>query len=142
MIEESKPEKNGSATRTATALGILSIALAVITILMAVNIIPTMNSNKAAKLVNVGIGGYDQPRQHTLRVTGWICNTGLEPSYHTQLHVQGVYTTGGEAIDTYVDIGNGGVVYGQDSAKVDVNVGYSADGLGSWTVTPVWTYVP
>ena len=126
----------------AVSLGILSIVLALIIILMTVNIIPTMNTNRTAKLVNVGMGGQDFPGQHSLHITGYVCNVGLETAYHTQLHVQGVYTTGGEAIDTYVPIAYGGVIYGLDNTKVDAVVTYSADGLGSWTITPIWSYTP
>ena len=126
----------------ATAFGLLSIVLAIIIILLAFNIIPTANSNRPAKLVNVGLGGSDFPSQHTLHLSGYVCNGGVDTAYHTQLHVVGVYTTGGEAMDTMVPIGNGGVIYGADSTKINVDVSYSAAGLGSWTVTPVWSATP
>ncbi len=140
-VQDMSENKSGT-KKIAGALGILCIVLAVLVILLATNVIPTMNSNRPARLVNVGMGGYDLPNQHTLHISGYVCNVGVETAYRTQIHVVGVYTTGGEAMDTYVDIGNGGVIYPGGSAKVDTHVAYSADGLGSWTITPVWTYTP
>jgi hypothetical protein len=109
--------------------------LAIIIVLLAFNVIPTANSNRPAKLVNVGLGGADAPSYHTLHISGYFCNVGVETVYHTQLHIVGVYTAGGQAIDTFDSIGNGGVIFGADSTKVSAVVSYSADGLGSWTVT-------
>ncbi len=125
----------------AAILGILCIVLAVMVILTATNVIPTMNSNRAARLVNVGMGGYDIPNQHVLHIDGYVCNVGLDTAYHVQVHVVGEYTTGGEAIDTYVDVGSG-IVYGGENAHITANVAYSANGLGSWIITPVWSYTP
>jgi hypothetical protein len=125
----------------AAILGILSIVLAVMVILTATNVIPTLNSNRSARLVNVAMGGYDIPNQHVLHIHGYVCNVGLDTAYHVQVHVVGVYTTGGEAMDTYVNVGSG-VVYGGDNSEVTADVAYSANGLGSWTITPVWSYTP
>jgi hypothetical protein len=134
-------EKSGAAKQVATALGILSIVLAVIVMLLAMGIIPAVNSNRAPRLVNVGVGGYDIPDQHVLRINGYVCNVGVDTAYHTQIHVRALYETGGVAIDTWVDIGNGGVIYGAESTQVKVDVGYSgsASGLGSWTMEPMWS---
>jgi hypothetical protein len=139
--DKSPVEKSQLKTITYT-FGVLSIVLALLVVLMAFNAIPTANSNRPARLVNVGLGGNDLPSQHVLRLSGYVCNVGVDPAYHTQLHVVGVYTTGGEAMNTYVNIGNGGIIYGSDSVKVSVDVSYSADGLGSWTLTPVWSSAP
>jgi hypothetical protein len=133
--------KKDPVRQIAAILGILSIVLAVMVILLAVNVIPTLNSNRSARLVNVGMGGVDVPDQHIVHIHGWVCNVGLDTAYHVQIHVVGVYTTGGEAMDTYVDVGSG-TVFGSYSAEVTADVGYSANGLGSWTVTPVWSYTP
>ncbi len=131
-----------TAKKIAAVFGILCIVLAAIIILMIANIIPVANSNVAPRLVNVGMGGRDNPNQHSLQIIGYVCNTGLQTAYKTQVHVVGVYTTGGVAIDTYVPIGNGQVIYGQGSTFVDAAVSYSADGLGSWTITPIWENSP
>jgi len=141
MAEVKVEPKKDTARQIAVVFGILSIVLALLVILMAVNVIPTVNSNRAAKLINVGMGGQDYGSEHRLHISGYVCNVGLETAYKTQLHVTGVYTTGGAAIDTYVDI-NPSIIYSQKSAYVEADVPYSADGLGSWYITPVWTYSP
>jgi hypothetical protein len=129
---------------------IACIVLAIVVVLMAVNVIPTLNSNRAAKLVNVGMGARDLGQDPTagsraLRVEGFVCNVGVESAYKCRLHIVAVYATGGNAIDTYIDIGigNSGVIYGSDSAKVSLDISYSADAaLGSWTMTPIWSATP
>ena len=133
--------KNGAVKQVATALGALSIVLALVVMLMAVGVIPTINSNRAPRLVNVGVGANDIASQHILRISGYVCNVGIETAYHTQIHVEALYETGGVAVDTWVDIGNGGVIYGAEFTKVSVDVSYSssASGLGSWRMTPVWS---
>jgi hypothetical protein len=88
----------------ALALGVLSVIQAIIIILMAANVISTVNSNRAARLINVGMGAQDNPSSHTLRITGYDTNVGIEPAYHAQIHVTAVYTQGGEAINTWVTI--------------------------------------
>jgi hypothetical protein len=129
-------------TKIAVALGVLCIVLALIVVLMGANVVPTFNSNKAARLINVGMGAQDIPSSHILRISGYVTNVGLDPAYHAQIHVTAVYTQGGEAIDTWVNVGNGGIIYGGDSVRVVTDVGYSSDGLGSWTITPAWANAP
>jgi hypothetical protein len=136
-------KKEADVTRQiALALGVLSVVLAIIIILMAANVVPTVNSNRAARLINVGMGAQDNPGARTLHITGYVTNVGLEPAYHAQIHVTAVYTQGGEAIDTWVNIGNGGIIYGSDSARISTDVTYSAEGLGSWTITPAFSATP
>jgi hypothetical protein len=140
---EAKDTSNqaSTATKIAVVFGILSIVLAVIVIMMSVNIIPTMNSNRSARLINVGMGGYDNAGSRTLHVSGYVVNVGLETAYKCQLHITAVYTQGGEAINTYIPI-DPQIIYSQQFRNVDVDVGYSAPGLGSWEITPEWTYTP
>ena len=110
------------------------------------NVIPLSSSTREAKLVNVGLGARDLGREsteRTLRIEGYICNVGTETAYKTRLHVVADYVTGWNAIDTYINIGSGGVIYGEDSIKVEENISYSAYAdLGSWTITPVWSATP
>ena len=134
-------EKKEPIRTIAFALGVLVIVLAFVTILMAVNVIPTVNSNRAARLVNVGMGGFDNSNQRILHISGYVCNVGLDTAYHAQVRVKGVYTAGGEAMNTLVDIPPG-TIFGGDSLRVEADVQYSAPGLGSWTITPVWSYTP
>ncbi|MCW4015682.1 MAG: hypothetical protein NWF06_04870 [Candidatus Bathyarchaeota archaeon] len=140
-------EKNSSNQLT-IVLGITCVVLAVIIVLMASNIIPTLDSNREAKLVNVGLGARDMGQtsnDRILRIEGYVCNVGIETAYKTRLHVVSDYAAGGNAIDTYIDIGigNGGVIYGGDSTKVSIDIPYSADAaLGSWTLTPIWSNTP
>ncbi len=139
--KETKKEAN-VANQVAIALGAISVILAIIVILMAVNVIPTLNGNRDARLINVGMGAQDSPSNHQLQISGYVTNVGLLPAYHAQIHVTAVYTTGGTAIDTWVNIGNGGIIYGGDSTRVVTSVSYSAEGLGSWYITPAWTDAP
>ena len=67
--KEAKSEAN-TVRQIAVVLGVLSIVLPVLVILMTVNAIPTMNNNRAARLVNVGMGGNNLPDQHVLHITG------------------------------------------------------------------------
>ena len=129
------------ATKIAVVFGILSIVLAVIVIMMSVNIIPTMNSNREARLITVGMGGSNDEGSRTLTIKGYVVNVGLDAAYKCQLHITGVYTEGGEAINTYKPI-DPGVIYGQKFREVTLQVGYSAPGLGSWEITPEWSYSP
>ena len=140
---EAKDTQNqaSTATKIAVVFGILSILLAVIVVLMSVNVIPTMNSNRAARLINVGVGGSNDAGAHSLHITGYICNVGLETAYKTQIHVTGVYTQGGQAIDTYVPI-SPSIIYSQEYAEINAYVTYAGDNLGSWYVEPVWSYTP
>ncbi len=139
---ETKQEAKATANQVAIALGAISVVLAIIVILMAVNVIPTLNSNREARLINVGMGAQDSPGTHTLQISGYVTNVGINPGYHCQIHVTAVYTTGGSAIDTWVNIGNGGIIYGGDSTRVVTSVPYSADGLGNWYITPAWSDTP
>ena len=141
MTEKTEIKKDGT-IQIAVALGVLSVILAVIIILMATNVIPAIDSNRPAKLINVGMGAQDSPINNILHISGYVTNVGVDTAYHTQIHVVAVYTTGGKAVDTWVNIGNGGIIYGQDSTKVSTDVSYSADGLGSWTITPAWSDTP
>jgi len=129
-------------------MGITIIVLAVIIILMFFNYIPTLQSKEDAQLINVGLGARDLAKdppytERALMVSGYVCNVGEKPAYRARLHVVAIYATGGTAIDTYLNIGDGGVIYGGDSIKIETTIPYSATAeLGSWTLTPVWSATP
>jgi len=137
-----------SSKKLPITLGVVCIILAIVIVLMFFNFIPIWGSNKEAKLVNVGLGARDLGRdaqftERALRIEGYVCNVGIETAYKARLHVVADYVTGGNAIDTYVNIGLGGVIYGEDSSEVEVDIPYSAYAdLGSWTLTPIWSATP
>jgi len=129
-------------------LAITTTILAIVIVLMFANIIPTWNSNRDARLVNVGLGGRDLGQEppydvQALRIEGYVCNVGVETAYKSKLHVVSTYVTGGVALDTYITIGDGGTIYGGDSFKVEVEIPYSGNTpLGSSTLTPVCSLTP
>ena len=129
-------------------LGIIIVALVVVIVLMAFNYIPTLEGREEARLINVGLGARDLAKdppytERALRISGYVCNEGEKAAYKPQLHVVASYATGGTAIDAYLNIGEGGVIYGGDSCKIETDITYSATAeLGSWTMTPVWSATP
>jgi len=139
-------ENKGSSKILPITLGIICIILALVIVLMFFNVIPISSSTREAKLINVGLGARDLGREtaeRTLRIEGYVCNVGTETAYKTRIHVVADYVTGGNAIDSYINIGIGGVIYGEDSVSVESDISYSAYAdLGSWTITPVWSGTP
>lgn len=129
-------------------LGVIIVALVVVIILMAFNFIPILESDEEAHLINVGLGARDLAKdppytERALRIIGYVCNVGEKAAYKTQLHIFADYATGGTAIDSYVNIGEGGVIYGGHSYKIEMDIPYSATAeLGSWTLTPVCSATP
>ncbi len=132
-------------------LGVIIVALVIVIVLMAFNYIPTLESDEEAHLINVGLGARDLAKEppdsdeyaRALRISGYVCNVGEKAAYRTQLHVFADYATGGTAIDSYVNIGEGGVIYGGDSLKIEMDIPYSATAeLGSWTLTPICSATP
>jgi hypothetical protein len=141
-------EQKMASKKIPIVLGIIIVALVVVIILMFFNYIPTLESQEEARLVNVGLGARDLAKdppytERALHISGYICNVGEKAAYKTQLHVVAAYSTGGTAIDSYLNIGEAGVIYGVDSYKIEKDIPYSADvELGSWTLTPVWSATP
>lgn len=141
-------EYNNSGKRISIILGVATIILAVLVVLLFTNTIPTLNSNRAAKLVNVGLGardlGQDPPEYvRSVRVEGYVCNIGIETAYKTKLHVVAHYVTGGVALDQYITIGEGGIIYGGESARIYLNIPYAGDtDIGNVILTPEWNDSP
>ena len=141
-------EYKNSAKKIAIIFGITSIILAALVVLTFTNTIPTMNSNRAAKLVNVGLGardlGQDPPEYvRSVRVDGYVCNVGIETAYKTKLHVVANYVTGGVALDQYITIGDGGIIYGGESARIFLDIPYAGDtDIGNIILTPEWNDSP
>ena len=123
-------------------LGVATVVLAVVVVLLFVNVIPTVNGNRAARLVNVGLGSRDLGQE--VHVEGYVCNIGVETAYKTRLHVVAYYVTGAVALDQYVNIGDGGIIYGGgESTRVDLNIPYSGDAdIGNCILTPQWSQSP
>lgn len=144
-MEEQKPLRK----KVTTILVITTAILAIVIVLMFANIIPTWNSNREARLVNVGLGARDLGQEppydvQALRIEGYVCNVGVETAYKSQLHVVSTYVTGGVALDTYINIGDGGTIYGGGhSIKITVDIPYSGNtALGSSTLTPTCSQTP
>jgi len=144
-VEEQKPLRK----KVTTILVITTAILAIVIVLMFANIIPTWNSNREARLVNVGLGARDLGQEppydvQALRIEGYVCNVGVETAYKSQLHVVSTYVTGGIALDTYINIGNGGTIYGGDSIKINVDIPYSGNtALGTTSIlTPTCSQTP
>jgi hypothetical protein len=142
-------EQKSSVRTLPIILGVVIIVLALLVVLMFVNVVPTLNSNRAPKLVNVGLGsrdlGQDAPLYtRAVHVEGYVCNIGVETAYKTKLHVIAYYVTGAVALDQYVNIGDGGIIYGGgESTKVDMNIPYSGDAdIGNVILTPEWSPSP
>ena len=141
-------EYNNSGKKIAVILGVTALVLAALVVLLFTNTIPTMNSNRAAKLVNVGLGardlGQDPPLyERSVRVDGYVCNIGIETAYKTKLHVVAHYVTGGVALDQYITIGDGGIIYGGESARTYLDIPYAGDtDIGNIILTPEWSDSP
>jgi hypothetical protein len=141
-------EYTSSGKKVTIILGITTTILAIVVVLMFVNIIPTWNSNRAAKLVNVGLGSRDLGQDPSynvreLRIECYVCNVGVETASKSKLHVVATYVTGGIALDQYVSIGDGGIIYGGESTKIELNIPYTGNtDLGSCTLTPECSQSP
>lgn len=141
-------ERRSYGKKVTIIFGVTTAILAVVVVLMFANVIPTLNSNREAKLVNVGLGSRDLVQDppynvKELMIEGYVCNVGVETAYKTRLHVVATYVTGGIALDQYLTIGEGGIIYGGDSTHVEINVPYTGNTeLGSCTLTPVWSNSP
>ena len=141
-------EYNNSGKKISIILGVATVVLAVLVVLLFTNTIPTMNSNRASKLVNVGLGardlGQDPPLyERSVRVEGYVCNIGVETAYKTKLHVIAHYVTGGVALDQYITIGDGGIIYGGESARIYLDIPYAGDtDIGNCILTPEWSISP
>jgi FlaG/FlaF family flagellin (archaellin) len=140
-----KSEKKGVSKVIVVLLGVICIVLAVTTVLFAFNYIPTVNSNRSPKLVNVGLGANDlsdeYPYESKIHIVGYIINTGLEPAYKTKLHVVAYLTTGAVAIDDYYEI-SGGMISGGEIAQIDITTSYQSFGITRTTMTPEWSAIP
>jgi len=141
-------EQKSSGKMLPIILGVAAIALAAVVVLMFVNVVPTLNSNRSAKLVNVGLGSRDlgqaAPFIKAVHIEGYVCNIGVQTAYKTRLHVVAYYVTGAVALDQYVNIGNGGIIYGGgESTKVDLDIPYSGDAdIGNVILSPEWSLSP
>ena len=107
-----------------------------------------LSSAQAPNLVNVGLGGADLSQQppytQSLRVTGYVVNTGNSAAYNAKLHVVAYFAAGAKAIDTEVTIGNG-IISGKTSVQIDVDVPYSGSysiAASSALMTPEWSATP
>jgi len=138
-------EKKGVSKIVVIGLGVLCIILALTTILMAFNYIPTVNSNRAPNLINVGLGANDlsdeYPRESKIHITGYVVNTGLDAAYKTKLHVVAYLQTGAVAIDDYYEIG-GGIISGGEVKQIDLTIPYQGSGVTRTTMTPEWSNTP
>ena len=141
-------ENKASGNKFLIILGITTAILAIIVVLMFVNIIPTWNSNREARLVNVGLGARDLTQsppytEKAIHIEGYVCNVGIETAYKTKLHVEAYYVTGGTALDQYVTIGDGGLIYGGESTKIDINIPYTGSTeIGNCIITPECSLTP
>lgn len=141
-------ESKSSGKKMPIILGITTAILAILVVLMFVNIIPTLNSNRAAKLVNVGLGSRDLGQSppydvKAVYVEGYVCNVGLQTAYKSKLHVVAYYVTGGVALDQYVTLGASGMIYGGESTKIELNIPYAGnEDIGNCVLTPECSQSP
>ena len=141
-------ENKASGNKFLIILGITTAILAIVIVLLFVNVIPTWNSNREARLVNVGLGARDLAQdppynQRAIHVEGYVCNVGIETAYKTKLHVVAYYVTGGTALDQYVTIGDGGLIYGGESTQININIPYTGSTeIGNCVLTPECSQTP
>ena len=144
-------EKKVVSRAVAIALGIIVILLALgmgeVVLYYNAQITEIQNQKEVLKtpeLVNVGLGANPETQQgaYFVHIIGYVCNVGINTAYKCKLHVTTQYASGGCAIDTYIDIGNGGILAGGESAKVDVSIPYQVYGIGATTMTPQWSNTP
>ena len=137
-------EPKNSRNRFSIILAIVCAILVVVIVLMFLNCIPTMNSDREPALINVGLSGRDLGQEYpydnlNLRIEGYVCNIGVEAAFNTKLHVYAEYVTGATAIDTYVDLSYS-PIRGGEFVEVNATVPYSVrEELGSWILTPEWS---
>jgi hypothetical protein len=133
----------------------IGIALTVVTvtiILFAFVIIPSIGNslNGANNNNELGLSTFmmftSDSGRGVVSVAGGVRNTHDEMVYNSRLHIVGVYPTGDVALDTYVDIGNLGVIPANTLITVDTGLlsyNYKANyGKHIWTVTAVCTSKP
>lgn len=131
----------------------IAVTLATVTIvLFAFVIIPAIsnslngaNNNNEIELSTSMMFTSDTGRGE-VSVVGSVRNKGDEMVYNSKLHIVGVYPTGFVALDTYVDIGNLGVIPANTGITVDTGLlsyNYQPDsGKPIWTITAVCTSTP
>ena len=114
----------------------------------AVNDLKTQMDNlRTPYLANVGLGAFDEgtrtPFSPSLRISGYVCNVGIDAAYNAKLHVVAYFVSGATAIDTEIPIWNG-IISGGASAQINLNITYSKVNatLASWKMTPQWTSTP
>jgi len=128
----------------ALGLGVAIIVVAIVVVLFMFGFIPTINSNNGAGKLTVNIQTSDLGGG--VWFSGSVTNVGNRTVYNSKLHIVGTYLNGTEALDTYVAIGNQGVITA--NTTITLNPGffaysYTADTLTpKWTFTPVWTNSP
>jgi hypothetical protein len=149
VIEKFGDKKMVEQKTLSIILGVVIIVLAIVVVLMFANVVPTWNNNRAAKLVNVGLGSRDLGQvppytNNAVHIEGYVCNIGAETAYKTKLHVVAYYVTGAVALDQYVNIGDGGIIYGGgESTNVNMDIPYSGDAdIGNCILTPEWSQSP
>jgi hypothetical protein len=76
-------------------------------------------------------------------VSGFLCNTGEEPAYHTRFHIVAYAINGTKVIDGYppAEIGTigGKQIISTNNARA---IYYGGGLLANWTITPEWTLNP
>lgn len=95
---------------------------------------------RAAKLVNVGVGAYDNrvyEGNYNLHVYGWVFNVGYDTIESSRMHVTAYYTNGTLAIDTYINVGE---VRGCTSKEINAYIKYEGPTLEMSRITTIPEY--
>ncbi len=74
----------------------------------------------------------------SIRITGYICNTGKNTAYNCRLIVD-AYHGSSKAIDNYQIILGKGIINGQNWVKTDSTISYFGKSVTSIIITPQWT---
>ncbi len=139
------PKKETVSNYVVYGLGLAIIVVSLVAVLFAFSINSKINmstssgnsnSNRAGLLTVSNLDTSDDG-YGAVDFSGIVHNEENAYAYNSQLHVEGVYQNGTKALDTYIVIGNQGVMTGNEYYTFDTGVlsyNYQAN-----SATPLWT---
>ncbi|MCW4006484.1 MAG: hypothetical protein NWF04_07840 [Candidatus Bathyarchaeota archaeon] len=103
-----------------------------------------LNELKVAKLVNVGIGGYDNranPDNPFMIIEGSVCNVGRETAYNCELKI--IANQGENQSIFFLTLGTG-TIHGLGTETFSTNIYYTGNPIEmqNLIITPQWTTTP
>lgn len=122
----------------ALGLGVAIIIVVLVVVLFTFGFIPTGNGSKGAGKLTANIQTSDEGGG--VWFSGSVTNVGNGTVYNSKLHIVGIYLNGTQALNTYVTIGNQGVITA--NTTVTVSPGFFTYPYTAYTGTPIWTVTP